>query len=206
VAWRERHKAAWFPCAATLAALGLFAPVPEPAGARNQGAHAPRDLAATAPPPKLVQVAHTGFWDCAPRTTKVMVAVHTLTVRPGSPLTLSFVVRNTGSHSCNYIAPAGGTVPGPATTSHLDAGPCGSLNFVVDDDNDHNVWPGPYVFNCPALGFAPLRPGASLSGTGTWDGTKPGVNAALPSGRYTLVVDGHFRFPLRLLAAQRPSS
>jgi hypothetical protein len=203
VTWRERHNAAWLCSAAALATVGLLAPA---AGATNGGfAHSGDGSSGTTTQartanPRLVQVAHTGFWDCPPRTTNVMVVVHALTVRPGSPLTLSFVVRNTGRRPCNYIAPAGGTAPGPATMSHLDAGPCGSLNFEINDNTHHNVWPGPFVFNCPALGFAQLPPGSSVSGTGTWDGTKPGVKAPLPPGRYTLLVDGHFRFPLVVLS------
>ncbi len=61
------------------------------------------------------------------------------------------------------------------------------------------VWPGDEVVNCPALGFAQLAPGATISGVGSWDQTKPNSTDRVPPGRYTLVVDNsRFSFPLRL--------
>jgi hypothetical protein len=88
--------------------------------------------------------------------------------------------------------------PGP-TSSALEAGPCGSIGFDVIGPGRRTVWPGPAAFECPALGFAQLAPGASVSGSGTWDENKPGSSAHVPAGRYTVVVDGRFRFPVRLL-------
>jgi hypothetical protein len=148
--------------------------------------------------PKTVQVGHSTFWECKTPSTKVLVALSSLTLRVGTPLTLNFVVRNTGTAACNYVAPYADVAPGP-TASVLQAGPCGSIGFDVVAANKHNVWPGPAAFNCPALGFAQLQPGASVSGSGTWAENKPGSTAHVAPGRYTVVVDGHFRFPVRVV-------
>ncbi len=51
------------------------------------------------------------------------------------------------------------------------------------------------VFNCPALGFAQLQPGASVSGSGTWAENKPGSTAHVAAGHYTVVVGGHSASP-----------
>jgi hypothetical protein len=157
------------------------------------------DAASKARPakPKTVQVGHSTFWECKAKSTEMLVAVSALTVHVGTPLTINVTVRNTGSTPCNYVAPYAGVAPGP-TVSALQAGPCGSVGFQVVGPREHSVWPGPAAFHCPALGFAQLQPGAAVSGSGTWAENKPGRTAHVPLGRYTLVVDGHFRFPIRV--------
>jgi hypothetical protein len=146
--------------------------------------------------PKLAQAGKTTFWECSGRTTELLVAVSTLTLHPGATLDVSFTVRNGGATSCNYTAPYAGSALGPTVTT-LDAGPCGSIGFEIVNASHHNVWPGPQVVNCPALGFAQLAPGATVSGTGTWNQTEPNTTARVPAGAYTLVVDTkHFSFPL----------
>ncbi len=151
--------------------------------------------------PSTRQVGHAAFWECQEKTTDILVAVSALTVHVGTPLVVDFVVRNTGSAPCNYVAPyaasPSGSAPAPTATA-LAAGPCGSLAFAVVDSHRHSVWPGPAAFSCPALGFARLQPGATVGGSGTWDENKPGTSAHVAAGRYTLVVDGHFRFPIRV--------
>jgi hypothetical protein len=152
---------------------------------------------ARASKPKTVQIGHSTFWECSEKSTKVLVAVSSLTLHLGTPLAVNFTVRNTGSTPCNYVAPYAGVAPGPTATV-LGAGPCGSLGFEVVGPGRHNVWPGPAAFDCPALGFAQLQPGASISGAGTWAENKPGSIAHVAPGRYTLVLDRHFRFPVRI--------
>jgi hypothetical protein len=148
--------------------------------------------------PKLVQVGYATFWECPAKTTKILVAVNTLTLHSGSTLRMNFVVRNLSSKPCNYVAPFAGVAAAP-TASVLSAGPCGSVAFDVVGPGRRNVWPGPAVFNCPALGYAQLQPGASVSGSGSWAGNKPNSKAHVATGRYTLVVNGHFRFPVRVV-------
>jgi hypothetical protein len=149
------------------------------------------------PEPKRVQVGQSVFWECKEKSTKVLVAVSSLTLHVGTPLTFNFTVRNTGSTPCNYVAPYASVAPGP-TASTLQAGPCGSLGFQVVGPGKHTVWPGPAAYNCPALGFAQLQPGATVSGSGSWAENKPSSTAHVAPGRYTLVVDGHFRFAIRI--------
>ena len=87
---------------------------------------------------------------------------------------------------------------GPTSTT-LTAGPCGSVSFQILDAHGHNVWPGNEVVNCPALGSAQLAAGATVSGTGSWDQTRPNSVRRVAPGNYTLVVeDKHFVFPLRI--------
>jgi hypothetical protein len=148
--------------------------------------------------PKLVQVGYGRFWECPSKTTKLLVAVNTLTLHSGSTLRVNFVVRNLSPRPCNYVAPSAGVASGSMATV-LSAGPCGSIGFDVVGPGRHDVWPGPAVFNCPALGFAQLQPDGSVSGSGTWAGNKPNSKAHVATGRYTLVVNGHFRFPLRVV-------
>jgi hypothetical protein len=146
--------------------------------------------------PKLVQIGHVTFWECPAKTTQMLVGVNALTLHPGTPLTINFTVRNVGTAACNYTAPYAGAAPGP-TSATLQAGPCGSVGFKVVGAHGRNVWPGPLVVHCPALGFAQLAPNATVSGSGTWDQTRPNSTRRVAPGSYTLVVD-RFRFPLRL--------
>jgi hypothetical protein len=149
--------------------------------------------------PKLAQSGHTTFWDCPATTTVLLVAVNTLILHPGTALDISFTVRNGATASCNYTAPYAGVAPGP-TSNVLTAGPCGSVGYEIQGPHHHNVWPGAQVVNCPALGFAQLAAGATVSGTGSWNQTKPNSSQRVPPGNYTLVVENkHFTFPLHVL-------
>ena len=56
------------------------------------------------------------------------------------------------------------------------------------------------TYNCPALGFAQLQPNGTVAGSGTWNQTKPGATTRVPVGHDTLVVDGHFSFPITIAA------
>jgi hypothetical protein len=148
--------------------------------------------------PKLAETGQATFWDCPSKTTLLLVVVNTLTLHPGGTLDVSFTVRNGAKTSCNYTAPYAGVAPGPTSTT-LTAGPCGSVDFQIDDAHHHNVWPGNEVVNCPALGFAQLAAGATVSGTGGWDQTKPNSTHRVAPGNYTLVVENkHFSFPIRI--------
>jgi hypothetical protein len=148
---------------------------------------------------KLAQVGHAAFWQCHAKTTDLLVVVNTLTLHPGAILDVAYTVRNGATTSCNYTAPYAGAAPGP-TAATLTAGPCGSIGYQIEDRHHHTVWPGAEVVNCPALGFAQLAPGATVSGTGSWNQTKPNSTRRVPPGNYTLVVDNkHFTFPLRVM-------
>ncbi len=103
------------------------------------------------------------FWECPAKTTELIVAVNTLTLHPGASLDISFTVRNTGTAACKYTAPYAGVVPGPTVTT-LTAGPCGSVGYEIRGPHGGNVWPGPELVNCPALGMARL--GAEQHGVG----------------------------------------
>lgn len=148
--------------------------------------------------PKLDAVGNVKFWECPSKTTRMLVAVNTLTLNPGSTLDITFIIKNTGTKSCNYTAPYAGVAPGP-TSTNLQAGPCGSIGYAIATSRGHEVWPGPQLVNCPALGFAQLAPGATVSGTGTWNQDKPNTSTRVPLGKYTLVVDNkHFSFPIQV--------
>jgi hypothetical protein len=148
--------------------------------------------------PKLAETGKAAFWDCPSKTTLLLVVVNTLTLHPGDTLDVSFTVRNGATTSCNYTAPYAGVAPGPTSTT-LTAGPCGSVDFRIDDAHHHNVWPGNEVVNCPALGFAQLAAGATVSGTGAWDQTRPNSTHRVAPGNYTLVVGSkHFSFPIHI--------
>jgi hypothetical protein len=200
-------------CLATVAcALGVTVLLASPGGAGGTAnangsssgttgsGHTTTTTHATHPAhPKLDQVGHVSFWECPAKTTEMLVAVNTLTLHRGATLNVSFTVRNVGTASCNYTAPYASVAPGP-TRGMLEAGPCGSVGFAIVGPNHENVWPGNEVVNCPALGFAQLAPGATVSGTGTWDQRKPNSTSRVRTGRYGLVVDDtHFSFPLRLV-------
>lgn len=148
---------------------------------------------------KLTKVGHVKFWECSAKTTQMLVAVNTLTLHPGSALTLTFAIKNGGSASCNYTAPL--AAAGPTTTT-LQAGPCGSVGFEIVGPHGKNVWPGQQLLNCPALGFAQLASGATVSGIGTWNQDKPNTSHRVAAGKYTLIVDNRqFSFPLRVSAS-----
>jgi hypothetical protein len=150
---------------------------------------------------KLSSVGHVKFWECPSKTTQMLVAVNTLTLHPSTTLNITFIVKNGGSASCNYTAPYSGVAPGP-TTSSLQAGPCGSIGFEIVGPRHKEVWPGPQLLNCPALGFAQLASKATVSGTGTWNQDKPNSTQRVAPGNYTLIVDNkQFSFPLRVASS-----
>jgi hypothetical protein len=151
----------------------------------------------TTPKPKLALLAHRTFWECPQATTVVLVDVSTLTLHPGQNLSISFIVRNQAATSCNYVAPYASVGPG-ATTTSLAVGPCGSMHFVVYGPHHHDVYPGLEVFNCPALGPGALASNGTVEGSGTWSQTGSSGSARVAPGNYSLVVDGHFTFPLHL--------
>jgi hypothetical protein len=180
--------------AAAAAALSVLATI-APITGTQAGAAAKK---ATSSSPKLAQTGHAAFWDCPAKSTELLVVVNTLTLHPGTNLNVSFTVRNGGTTSCNYTAPYAGVAPGPTSTA-LTAGPCGSVGFEIQNSHHHNVWPGAEVVNCPALGFAQLAAGATVSGTGSWTQTEPNSTRRVPPGHYTLTVENtHFSFPLRV--------
>lgn len=150
---------------------------------------------------KLDLVGHVRFWECPAKTTEMLVGVNTLTLHPGSTLSLTFLVKNQSTASCNYTAPYAGAAPGPTSTT-LQAGPCGSIGFEVETARGHEVWPGPQLLNCPALGFAQLAAGATVSGTGTWNQDKPNSTQRVAPGTYRVVVgDKHFTFLVKVAAS-----
>jgi hypothetical protein len=164
----------------------------------SPSAAAPKKGTTLAKTPKLAQAGHATFWDCPSKTTELLVVINTLTLHPGATLNVSFTVRNGGTTSCNYTAPYASVAPGPTSTS-LTAGPCGSLGYEIENSHHHNVWPGTQVVNCPALGFAQLAAGATVSGTGSWNQTEPNSTHRVPPGNYTLTVENkHFSFPLHV--------
>ncbi len=176
--------------ASTAACLLLVAPV-TPAGAKSASStHHAR--------PKLAQLGRVNFWECPSKTTQMLVAVNMLTLHPGQTLDIDFTVRNGGTSACNYTAPFAGTTPGPTVTT-LQAGPCGSIGFEIESAHGHEVWPGPQLVNCPALGLARLAPNATVSGTGRWNQDKANTSQRVLPGSYNLVMaDGTFIFPLRV--------
>jgi hypothetical protein len=180
-----------------LAALMAAAVVASPVVTGSAGA-AKEKGTTLAKAPTLAETGPATFWDCPSKTTLLLVVVNTLTLHPGDTLDVSFTVRNGATTSCNYTAPYAGVAPGPTSTT-LTAGPCGSVDFRIDDAHHHNVWHGNEVVNCPALGFAQLAAGATVSGTGGWNQTKPNSTHRVAPGNYTLVVENkHFTFPIRI--------
>jgi hypothetical protein len=181
-----------------LAAVAITATLLAALTVAGPASAAPRKGTTLVKAPKLAETGQVTFWDCPSKTTLMLVVVNTLTLHPGATLDVSFTVRNGAKTSCNYTAPYAGVAPGPTSTTLL-AGPCGSVGFQIEDAHHHNVWPGNEVVNCPALGFAQLAAGATVSGTGAWDQTKPNSTHRVAPGRYTLVVENkHFSFPLRV--------
>jgi hypothetical protein len=175
-----------------ISALVILAPVgTQSAAAAKKGTTLPKAT-------QLAQSGHAAFWSCPAKSTLLLVVVNTLTLHPGSTLQVSFTVRNGGTASCNYTAPYADTAPGPTSTA-LTAGPCGSVGFRIEDTHHHNVWPGAQVVNCPALGFAQLAAGATVSGTGSWYQDKPNSTHRVAPGSYILVVGSkRFTFPIRV--------
>jgi hypothetical protein len=180
-------------CGLVLAGLGVLA---GPAGAKTTTTTTHHTSAS-----KQAVLGHVKFWECPSKTTQMLVAVNTLTLHPGSTLSVAFTVKNAGTASCNYTAPYASAAPGP-TTASLQAGPCGSVGFEILGPRHKEVWPGPQLLNCPALGFAQLGANATVSGTGTWNQDKPNSSQRVAPGNYTLIVDNkHFSFPLRVAAS-----
>ena len=150
-------------------------------------------------PPRLAQGGHASFWDCPAATTELLVVVNTLTLHPGHSLDITFAVHNGATASCSYTTPYAQATAGSSSTK-LEAGPCGSVAYEIVGPHRRNVWPGVQVVNCPALGFAQLAPGATVTGTGSWNQTRPDSAQRVPVGTYTLLVDRRFSFPIHVVA------
>jgi hypothetical protein len=178
---------------ASVAALVVIGSGVLPASAASPKAH----HVPTAP--KLTQQGHVTFWECPAKTTGVLIGVNTLTLHPGNTLTINFIVRNEAATACNFVAPYAGLAPGP-TASTLHVGPCGSMGFEIEGAHHRDIWPGPQPFNCPALGFAQLQPNGTTAGSGSWAQTLPSGTTRVRAGTYTLLVAGHFSFPLQVKA------
>jgi hypothetical protein len=198
--------------AITLAVLGLCLVGAGPSGAaahhKKPAHHARKATVAsntTATPTtakadsssRLTQGGHGTFWECPAKSTSLLIGVNSLDLHPGQNLNIDFIVRNGGTAGCNYVAPYVGSAPGPTATS-LQIGPCGEMGFEIEGAHNRNVWPGTEPFNCPALGFAQLAPSGAVAGAGSWDQMLPGRPARVPSGTYTLLVDGRFAFTLHI--------
>jgi hypothetical protein len=179
---------------AAVAVLGVG--IVPAAGAATHKAHHRAPNASTAP---LAEKGKGVFWDCRPKTTALLVAVNRLVLHPGQALDLDFIVKNQGKVGCDYVAPYTGTAPGPTSPTML-LGQCGSMVFDVLGAHNRKVWPGLKTPTCPALGYAQLAPGATAIGSGTWDQTSGSSSKRLAVGNYTLVIDGQFKFPLRISA------
>ncbi len=191
--WASLLATASATCSLFLAALVL--PAGPPAAAKST------TTTHSSSAPKQDILGSVKFWECPSKTTQMLVAVNSLTLHPGSTLGVTFIIKNTGTASCNYTAPYAGVAPGPTSTT-LTAGPCGSVGFEIANSHGHEVWPGPQLLNCPALGFAQLAPGATVSGTGTWNQDKPNTTQRVAPGKYTLIVDNkHFRFPIQVASS-----
>jgi hypothetical protein len=172
--------------------LGLSAALPSGAGATTH-----RKAPPAVHKPKLLQQGHLTFWECKSKTTVALIGVNTLVLHPGQSLTINFIVRNESAKTCDYVAPYVGVVPGPTATT-LEVGPCGAVGFEIEGPHHRNLWPGVVTYNCPALGFAQLAPNGTTVGSGTWNQTRPGGTARVPVGHDTLVVAGHFSFPITI--------
>jgi hypothetical protein len=173
-----------------LATLGMGA---APAAAKSKAPHH------STTSPKLAQEGYGTFWECPAKTTSFLVAVNRLDLHPGQTLNVDFIVKNLSTTACNYVAPYAGAVPGP-TAATLQIGPCGSMGFEIEGAHHRDVWPGVEPFNCPALGFAQLQPNGTVVGSGSWAQSRPTGLHRVSTGSYTLVVDGHFSFPLKIEA------
>jgi hypothetical protein len=149
---------------------------------------------AQAKPHSLTAQSHTTFWECPAKTTEMLVAVNTLTLQPGQALNMDFIVRNVGRLACGYVDPYAGVAPGPLAST-LTIGQCGAVGFEVDTTRHHRLVPGSGTVPCPALGAASLAPNGTAVGSGSWNQQLPSGKRVAP-GHYTLVVAGHFTFPL----------
>jgi hypothetical protein len=150
-------------------------------------------------PPALSQQGHGTFWECGSKTTALLVAVNRLTLHPGQALNMNFLAKNNGDQACNYVAPYAGSTTG-TTAAALQIGPCGSMGFEVEATHHRNVWPGTLPFNCPALGFAQLQSEGVVTGSGSWNQMSAANAKRVSPGNYTLVLDGRYKFPLRIAA------
>ncbi len=180
--------------AALVAAVLMIVAAPFAAGAKSPHKASVRASA------KLAQAGHGTFWECGAKSTGLLVGVNRLTLHPAQVLNLDFIAKNDGTTACNYVAPYANGGAGGAVSSALQIGPCGSMGFTIEGKHHHNVWPGLAAFNCPALGFAELQPGAAVIGSGSWAQTAPNSLKRVRPGRYTLLVDGQFKFALTIAA------
>jgi hypothetical protein len=141
---------------------------------------------------------HLMFWECPTKTTEMLVGLNTLTLSPGQSLNMDFIVRNVGKTACGYVDPYAGAVPGPLVST-LSIGQCGAVGFEVDTTRHHRLFPGSGTVPCPTLGSASLAPNGTVTGAGSWNQKLPSGKRVAP-GHYTLVVAGHFSFPLTVEA------
>jgi hypothetical protein len=172
-------------------ALAAMATVPAGSSLSRASRHRP-----PVPSHKLIQQGPITFWECSAKTTRVLVGVSSLTLHPGDPLNINFIVRNEGTTPCGYVVPVSST--GGAAAGTLGMGPCGAIGFEILGPHNRMVWPGVKTFNCPALTYAQLAANGVAVGSGSWDQTPESGTGRVAPGQYVLMVDDHYAYALRI--------
>jgi hypothetical protein len=120
-------------------------------------------------------------------------------VSRGTPVRVRAVVHDTGTTPCAYQT-TGPIVHGaPVGSTYM--GPCGAMTLAVYRPARHEIWPGHVAYSCPLLLSTALPSGGSVTVLGQWDqelGPHSGLPPIPPTGRYTMVVGGRFRFTVRI--------
>jgi hypothetical protein len=188
---RRRVPAALRTTLATALALWVAASVLPTPGA----AAATRRVRTTA-----VQRGPAPFGDCPASAVHMTVTLLDTVVPPGRAVQVVAVVKNMGASACHYQST--GPITRTASPSTTYMGPCGAMALAVYRPARHAVWPGAVSYSCPLLLSTALPAAGTITVRGTWNqqviarrGPSP-VRA--PAGAYRVVVDGRFRFTVRI--------
>lgn len=146
-----------------------------------------------------VQQGHAAFGTCPASAVHMKVTLLNPVVRRGVAVQVVAAVHNVGGAPCRYSSSGPIVSHGPTPVSTM--GPCGSMTLAVYRPAHHEIWPGSVAYSCPMLVSAALSPARTVAVTGQWAqelGPHSGLPPIPPTGKYQLVVDGHFRFTVRI--------
>jgi hypothetical protein len=148
----------------------------------------------------VVRSGHVSYESCRASEVTLTVSVARGAFVPGQLVRYLVVLRNTSSHSCT--APGAGLLHGPLP---FVLGPCSPISVRIANGRGMDVYPRDAPLSCPAILGPPIPPHHAISSVGTWDQRSAvGAGQQQPPGRYTLIVGGTVRVPVRLALGPHP--
>jgi hypothetical protein len=145
------------------------------------------------PPPArgpVVKVAHAAFDNCSASDVVMSVSVSQHSFKRGQQVRFTVSVHNVGKVACGYSS-----LSSQQPSSVQTMGPCGPIEFAIENAQGSNIWPGVVAYSCPMMLSTNLAPGQTLRAQGVWNQeswqqqNKPAsLSREVPRGGYRVVI------------------